>query len=303
MKRPEIKRILVPVDFSPTGQLALEQSIFMARLFKADLFILHVIEMIEFIYTAYDPASVLVADTEEIEKAVTRNMEEEAEKIKKIHGLEVTSLISRGTVSQEVTEAAKDNKIDIIIMGTHGAKGFEEYFIGSNAHKIINISPCPIITLQSHFESVGFKNIVLPIDDSLHSRQKVDYAIQMASHYGAFIHLLGLIRTDQEVDEHKFMVKIEMVIKAIKNANIAYSSKIVYGRNLAVETMQFSDKIKADLIVIMTDHESQLTGMFLGAFAKQIINHSRIPVMSIKPIEGHYDPIDLSASPNPSAHS
>ena len=68
MKKPEIKRILIPMDFSETGQLALEEGAFMASLFKAELYLLHVIELTEFIYSAYDPTSVIVIDTEEVEK-------------------------------------------------------------------------------------------------------------------------------------------------------------------------------------------------------------------------------------------
>jgi nucleotide-binding universal stress UspA family protein len=66
----------------------------------------------------------------------------------------------------------------------------------------------------------------------------------------------------------------------------------VNGTNIAVEAMNYSDKIGADLIVIMTDHESHLTGIFLGMFAKQIVNHSKIPVMSIKPVETPFQAFD-----------
>lgn len=299
MKRLEIKRVLIPVDFSETGQLALEQGAYMASLFKAELYLLHVIEMVEFVYTAYDPVSVITVDTDEIEKNATKTLEEQGEKLKNKYGLEVTTLISRGRVVSELNEIAIDNKIDMIVMGTHGAKGFEEYFIGSNAHKITNLSPCPILTIQTHVKNIGFKNIVLPIDSSLHSRQKVDHAILMASHYGAFVHVLGLLETDDKIDENKFMIKLEAVENALKKDKVDYSRKIVHGKNLAAETMKFAEEVKGDLIIIMTDHESYYTGMFLGIFAKQIVNHSKIPVMSIKPLEGHYESMNLSASSNP----
>ncbi len=302
MKRLEIKKILIPMDFSDTGQLAFEQGSFMASLFKADLYLLHVIELTEFVYTVYDPEALVAVDTDEVEKNIRRSLEEQAEKIKTRYGIQPTCIISRGRVVSQICEVVRENNIDVVVMGTHGAKGFEEYFIGSNAHKATSVSPCPIITFQSSSERIGFKNIILPIDNSLHSRQKVDYAIEMAAHYGAFVNILGLIEEeDEEMDKNKFMIKIEAVEKALKKAKIKYSQKIVQGKNLAVETMQYADEVRGDLIIIMTDHESQLTGMFLGAFAKQIINHSRIPVMSIKPIEGnwHFETLDLSAGSTP----
>jgi nucleotide-binding universal stress UspA family protein len=108
-----------------------------------------------------------------------------------------------------------------------------------------------------------------------------------------------LINTTEEMDEKKFNIKLDSVEKVIKSANIEYSLEIVKGKNIAVESMNYSKKIKADLIVIMTDHESNITGMFLGGFSKQIINHSTIPVMSIRPIEEHYEDLDLRGIGNP----
>ncbi len=298
MKKHRINRILVPIDFSETGLLALEHAAFMARLFKADLFILHVIEIMDFSYTEYGPI-LLNENQEEIEKIATDNLNKLAKKISQQNRIHVTPLINRGRVFSGITATAKDNNIDIIIMGTHGVKGFDEYFIGSNAHKTVTVSPCPIITVQIHSKKLGFNNIVLPIDNSLHSRQKVDSVIELASKYVAKIHILGLINTNEEIEENKFNIKLDAVEKAIKKANLPYLRKIVKGKNLAVEAMKYSKKIKADLIVIMTEHESNLTGMFLGGFAKQIINHSRIPVMSIRPEEVKYEGLDISGISNP----
>ncbi len=299
MKKTEIKRILIPLDFSATAQLALEQGAFMASLLKADLYLLHIVEAMEFVYTLYDPITVMSIDTSEIEKSAKRNLDNQAEKIKKTYGIHVITLVGRGRVVAELNEIAIDHKIDLIVMGTHGTKGFQEFFLGSNAHKIITLSPCPIITFQSEQKKLGFRNIILPIDNSLHSRQKVDYVIEIATHYGAFVHLLGLVNTDEDIDENKFMIKIESVQSALENAKIEYDRKIVHGKNLAIEAIKYSNEVKADLIVTMTDHESDLTGMFLGAFAKQIVNHSRIPVMSIKPIEAHYETLDATIGSTP----
>ena len=285
------------MDFSETGLLALEHGAFMARLFKADVYLLHVVEVFQYALVTYDP--MMMIDTSETEKLATKNLNDLAQDISKKYGIKITPIVSLGNVSTEVKNAAKDNKIDIIIMGTHGVKGFSEFFIGSNAHKTATISPCPVITIQTHTQHVGFTNIVMPIDNTIHSRQKVDRVIELASKYAAKVHILGLINTNENIDKNKLNIKIDAVEKAVKKAGLAYERHTTKGKNLATETMNYADKVNADLIVIMTDHESDITGMFLGGFAKQIINHSKIPIMSIKPVEGHYEFIDLSASSNP----
>lgn len=295
MKTLQIKKILIPIDFSKTGLLALEHAAFMARLHKADLYLLHAIELSDSIYSIYDP-TIILRDIKEIEELILKKFESLAVKLKSEYSLTSKILCTTGSVAAEVLTAVKENDIDLVIMGTHGAKGFNELFVGSNAHKTVTMCPCPVITVQTHSKRIGFTSIVLPIDDSFPSRQKVYPAITLAKKYGATIHILGLLDKSRDTDRKKFQIKLDSVEKVVKKAGLAYDCKIVKGDNLAEAAMKYSKKMKADLIVVLTDHESNLTGMFLGAFAKQIVNHSRIPVMSIRPKEGIYESVSLAAA-------
>lgn len=283
MKALNIKNILIPTDFSKTGLLAVEHAAFMARLCKADLYLLHAIEISATTFSVYEPA-IIVNDNGEVERIAEKELKTLAEKLEKKYAITVKTLCSTGKVSTEIVTAVEDYSIDIVIMGTHGASGFNEFFMGSNAHKTVTICPCPVITVQAEAKKLGFKNIVLPIDDSFHSREKVRNAMVIAKKYASKIHILGLL--DKDTEPKKFKVKIDSVEKALQKAGILYTYKAVKGDNLAIAAMKYSKKIKADLIVILTDNESSLTGIFLGAFAKQIVNHSKIPVMSMRPAEG-----------------
>jgi nucleotide-binding universal stress UspA family protein len=295
MKSLQIKKILVPVDFSETGLLALEHATFMARLHKADLFLFHTLEMSETMFNIYNPI-VVVRDIKDVEEIILKELGEYASKIKKEHSLKVKLICARGRVSTEIITAVKENDIDLVIMGTHGVSGFNELFIGSNAYKTVAMCPCPVITVQTHAKKVGFTSIVVPIDDSFSSRQKVYPAIALAKKYAATIHILGLVDKSGSTDLKKFQIKMDSVEKAVKKSGLAYSCKIVKGDNLAVAALKYSKKTKADLIIVLTDHESNLKARFLGAFAKQIVNHSKIPVMSIRPDEGIYESVSLAAA-------
>lgn len=296
MKTLEIKKILIPTDFSETGLLAMEHAIFMARLLKAHVYLLHVVEAFEYTYSLYEP-EIRLNDTEEINESVRDKLDKLSSRISKENLVNVSVLVGSGRAATGIAEAVKENNIDLIIMGTHGAKGFEEYFIGSNAHKVVNAAPCPVLTIQQHAKKIGFKNIVMPIDNSLYSRQKVGHVIKLASIYGSKVHILGLLNSDEEVDEKKFDIKLDSVENALKRADVFYVRKVVKGKNIASEALNYSEDADADLLVIMTDHESTLRGSFLGTFAKQIVNHSSIPVLSIRPLmEGHLDAAPLSAS-------
>jgi nucleotide-binding universal stress UspA family protein len=296
MKTPEIKRILIPTDFSETGLLAMEHAVFMARLLKAHLFLLYVVEAFEYSYSIYEP-EVLIQDNEEVHDIAKEKIERLAVGISKENGINVTALVGSGRPASGIADAVKESHIDLVIMGTHGAKGFEEYFIGSNAHKVVNMGICPVITIQQSAKKKGFTNIVMPIDDSLYSRQKTSHVIRIASIFDAKVHILGLWEGEQEIEEKKFNIKLDSVENALKKADIRYDRKTIKSSHIADEAMKYSEEVGADLIVIMTDHESALKGNFLSGQAKQIVNHSRIPVMSIKPLlEGHFDEPGLSAA-------
>ncbi|HXB13825.1 MAG TPA: universal stress protein, partial [Bacteroidia bacterium] len=86
------------------------------------------------------------------------------------------------------------------------------------------------------------------------------------------------------VNEKKFNIKLESAKDAIKKAKLPYVKKVVNCHNVAVEAMKYSYEVRADLLVIMTDHEeSRYSGFLWGS--KHVINHSKVPVMSIKPTE------------------
>ena len=81
---------------------------------------------------------------------------------------------------------------------------------------------------------------------------------------------------------------MKSVEKIIDKEGLSYSSKIVQGKNMADTALSYSTKNKCYLIVINTGHESRTTGIFLGAFSQQIVNHSNVPVLSYKHADGEF---------------
>lgn len=285
-----IKNILIPTDFSETATLAVAHGVNMARLFNAKIYLLHSVETT--MYTAGVGEPVMMVDLDSIYKNATTQLNKEAEQIKSEYHADVTTIIASGRPATAIMDAVKEHHIDIIIMGTHGASGFEELFMGSNAHKVVNVATCPVITIRLTTKTIGFSNIILPIGSYFYSRQKVNNAIELAKVYNSTVHILGLLETNDKEEDDKFAIKIESVEHALQHAGVKYTKKIIRANNPAVEAMKLSEEIGADLILIMTEHESDLTGMFMGPSAKQIVNHSKIPVMSIHPQETMIETFD-----------
>lgn len=287
MKSTQLKRILVPVDFSPVSLSALHEAIFIARLFKAELYIMHVIDIPPTVYTINNPMAPGI-DVSAIDKALMQSFSDISSSATREYSIKMKTLVTHGKPAREIVATVEENRIDLVIMGTHGAHGFDEYFIGSNAHKVITLCPCPVITVQRKSSKSGFSNILFPIDNAVHSREKINFVLLLAKAFGSHIHILGLPDTDNEKELKKFNIKITSVEKLIEKAGLAYSTKLVQGSNVAELSLKHAKKVKADMIAIMSDEESRY-GIFIGPFAKQLVNHSRIPVLSIKPSTGFFE--------------
>ena len=176
-------------------------------------------------------------------------------------------------------------------MGTHGTSGIAEFFVGSNTYKVVTKSTCPVLSVQGNAKQLGYKNILLPIDDSTHSRQKVNHAIVLAKHFASKLHVLGLADSDMDKsDLGKFDIKLIHIQDYIQKCGVMCDKNIVAGTNQAKMTLDYANNSATDLIVIMTDQEENITGRLMGTYAQQIINHSKIPVMSVHPVLGVTNP-------------
>ncbi len=292
MNKTNVNRILIPVDFSTAGDLAVEHGSYLANAFRADIILLHVMVGANEYPRDWFAGGNNSSDKESIQKIVREKLGEYVENITKKYGVYVQSIVTPGKPATKIAEAVVEHDIDLIVMGTHGVSGYEEFFIGSTAHKVVNLSPCPVVTIPEGFQTNSIRTIVLPIDESMHSRQKVSNVLPIATKCNAMVHVLGLIKSSDKADMAKFQIKVNTVEEAVEKAGLKCVSKVVKGNNIAMEAMKYAEEVNAEMLTIMTDHESNMTGMFMGAFARQIVNHSKIPVLSIKPMAANYEASD-----------
>lgn len=291
-KKFHIKKILIPYDFSETAKLALEHAVFMAKLHRADIILVHVIESYSFVSAISSAFGKSQSEFEEkVESATNEKLQSLTEKLHHDGGVKVTHRTENGKIYKKIVSVAEEVDADIIVMGTHGVSGFQDFLVGSNTYRVVMSAPCPVISVQVHSKKIGFKDIVLPIDNSHSSRQKVKHAAEIARHYNSIVHIAGMM-TMTDVDlQRKFEVKIHQVQGYLEEHEVAHTVKVFKTDNTPLTTMNYSNQLNADLLIIMTDQEG--SGIFMGNFAQQIINQSKIPVMSIRPDEGDPDKISI----------
>ena len=270
--------ILVPIDFSEQSIIALEQSYNLAKLTMADITLINVIESSHIL-----PFLSKKEEDPSIEKKIIKELEKLALDITKRVGIRVSTLVVRGKVYEEIQKAAKKLKTSFIIMGTNGNTGIKK-FIGSNALRVIRESPCPVITIKGKKHRPSCKNIVLPLDLSKETKEKVNKSIEIAKLYGSTIHLVSVLTTDDEFIVNKLKRQMHQVDEFIREQIVPCVIEFINNEDVGTSVIEYSKKIKADLIMIMTQQEMNWKDlMFISSSAQEVINLSDIPVLSIHP--------------------
>ena len=203
--------------------------------------------------------------------------------ISKEYNIPVAYMVTMGSITSEIVDVTEKKKVGMVIMGTQGGDSVNDLFLGSNSYRLLTKSHVPVMTIRTISPKLGYQNILLPIDLSIHSRQKVHLAIQLAAIYGAHLHVLGLLAKND--DEHKF--KLEVILpqiqKLAKAKKITCTTDIKKTPNRAKTTLTYAKNKKADLIITMSDQSAEFSRFILGSYAHQLINDSLIPVLAVPP--------------------
>jgi nucleotide-binding universal stress UspA family protein len=271
--------ILVPIDFSEQSKIALGQSYNLARLTRANITLIYVME--EHFHLPF----MAKKDNKSMEKNIQKELKKLADDTYSKSGVKTDYVVMSGKVYEEIQKAAKRMKSSMIIMGTNGTgKGFKR-FIGSNALRVIREAPCPVITIKGKKHRTGCKQILLPLDLTRETKEKVAKAIDIANLFGSHIHLLSVLTTDDEFIVNKLRRQMQSVEEYVKQSDVSCSHEFVQGDDIEDEVLKYAKKINADLIMIMTRQDSKMIDMFIDSEAITVINGSDIPVLSIRPKE------------------
>ncbi len=153
---PEIKKILVPIDFSDYSKSSLKYAVNFAKHFNSELFIIYVVEPV--IYPPdFSMGQIAIPSVDlEMDKRAVEELNKLAQKeIPK--DLRVKTIVKTGKPFIEIIETASEESVDLIIIATHGHSGVEHILFGSTAEKVVRKAPCPVLTLREPIKGFDFK--------------------------------------------------------------------------------------------------------------------------------------------------
>lgn len=272
-----MKTILVANDFSKNAEHALEYALVFAKKLNSGIHLIWVDNSLS------DEITIDTIDRD-LRKEIKSHADMLIEKYQpQLQTGKIEILFRKGKVYQEVTKAARQIKAEMIFAGTHGVSGFEQYWIGSNAYRIVTQAPCPVVTVRRDYQfKPNISNVLLPLDSSMETKQKLPYTCELAINFGATIHLLAIYNTPLNVIRKRIDSIAKEAEKCMKTKNVNYVVEYIEADNVAAAILDYSQKNDIDIITIMTDQGTTTANKFLGPYSQQLINNSTVPVMSVR---------------------
>jgi nucleotide-binding universal stress UspA family protein len=297
MKKPSIRTILVPIDFSKMSIQAIETAKKLAQRFQATIHLAHVRQ---FDYPAgfmapappFMPFAV-VTDDQSAEKKLSRQLRDLARK----HDLSSsgTCHIQTGAPAfDEICGLARDVRADLIVMPTHGYTGFKHVFLGSTAERIVQHSPCPVFV--SRQRERRFDKILVPVDFSGCSLEGLNYAIQFADRVAAKLILFHAVHlgyaytsdgyamydlsTLEDAARKNAERQMREFVRSAKFGGVKFETAIKVGSPVE-EICTFAKDRDIDLIITATHGWTGFKHVLIGSTAERVVRHAPCAVLVV----------------------
>ncbi len=273
-----MKRILVPTDFSKEAENALKVAAQLAKKYNSEIFLTHLLEL---------PLSQVdaLSSHSELPEAVffmklAHKKFEDVLARDYLKGINVQENVDFNQSFSGIADTAKQNNVDLIIMGSHGASGFKEMFIGSNTEKVVRTSEVPVLVIKNEHSAFDINEFVFASDFKNDSKETYKQATGLAKAFDAKIHLLMVNTANNFSTTENANSRILDFIGGNDFNN--YTVNIYNDENVEKGILNFSHTINADLIGISTHGRQGIAHFLNGSISEDLVNHAKRPVITFK---------------------
>ena len=276
-----MKKIIVTIDFSDHSEYALKTAAKLAKKNNAEVLALHMLEMSDIMLTA--------SEGEQYQKAVFffKLAEQKFETFLQkpyLQGVNVVPIVKHFKVFSEVNDVAKQEEADLIVMGSHGASGFKEFFVGSNTERVVRNADIPVLVVKHELANVSFDQVLFATNFDL---ENIDPYLKANKLFEKLGSEMTMLYVNLPNEHFKSSVEIEdKIAEFLKTAhgNLDKLNSVAYHADYSVEQgiLNYANKIGADLIAIPTHGRKGVTHFFAGSIGEDIANHSELPVITFK---------------------
>ena len=272
-----MKRILVPTDFSSQAENALKVAVEIATKHNSEIYLLHSLDIPSQIRGVQNNAS--MPESLYFIKLAEKSFETLLQK-DYLGPIEIREAIGHDEIYSDINRTVEEKKIDLIVMGSHGASGFKELFIGSNTEKVVRSANVPVLVIKNEHKDFNIKDFVFATDFGKESRGCFIQAQKFAEAMDAQMHLLyvntpaGFKTTEEATKLMKGFIKYSKDENHTINIHNAYS--------VEDGILQFAKIKGAKLIGTSTHGRRGLSHFFNGSISEDLVNHANMPVITFR---------------------
>jgi nucleotide-binding universal stress UspA family protein len=273
-----MKRILVPTDFSEHARYAATVAAQIARKNNAEIYLLNLLDLPSHMNDAVNDG-VNIPEVM-LYLAKTKERLEELMDEPFFEGLTVYADARLERTFEGIVTYSKEKKADLIVMGSHGASGFQEMFIGSNTEKVVRASDIPVVIIKSEMENFDIEKFVFASDFSNEIKKPFQKLVDFANLFEAKLELV-MINTPNSFKTNDAAERIMQ--NFVSNFPLTnYTLHIYNDTNIEKGIINYSNKTNADIIGIATHGRTGLAHFFNGSVSEDIVNHAIKPVITFK---------------------
>lgn len=273
-----MKRILFPTDFSDAASAAFMYALRFADLFNAELIIMHVYDL-PIVETPPLPES-----TKEIFDIVEMNqfesfrdqlpqMHEVAEKHQLGH-VKMRNVLLYGDLIYNINKVCREEAVDLIVMGTKGASGLKETFLGSTTASVISNATVPVLGIPVDAVYHPIKNIGFTTQYRNKDSDAIVKALDIARKFGATIQCLYKKNDDDPGDIEERIAEWKIYYK---NEDIEFHN--ITGNDIEQALLNFVEENNIDMLVMRTHKRSFFESLFHKSLTKKMAYHTTVPLM------------------------
>ena len=275
-----MKKILVPTDFSDTAEHALKIAAQLAKKHNSEIYLLHMLEL---------PTQLI----DPVGGSNSQNLPESLFFMKLAHqrfaklmsepflkDIKVHETVMFHQAFEGIMEVSEEYKCDLIVMGSHGASGFKEMFIGSNTEKVVRSSKTPVLVIKNEHEKFDIENFIFATDADNTNKNSLEAAYKFSKTAGAKFHILFINTPNNFITSTEVRERIENFVSGTEVEDY----KIHIYNDVTVEKgiLNFAMKKQKTLLGIGTHGYKGLAHFFNGSISEDLVNHAKMPVITFK---------------------
>ena len=273
-----MKKILVPTDFSKEAGYALDGAIQLANMNGGEIILLHVIESTDNqSFNEMGEVSQQHPENQLFILQLMKKVKADMSRIKEEHsGIEIKDLVKVGHPFHNISETIAQEEVDLVVMGSKGISGLEEFLMGSNAERVVRYAHCPVITIKQPVDFSSVKNVVFATDLGENQNVVVNKLKGLLELTGAELNIVKVNTHSDWIPDRELNTKLAKFVADNGLENYSFTS--YNARYIEDGIIHFAEDQKADMVALATHGRTGIAHVIAGSVAEDMVNHSKRPI-------------------------